>query len=240
MHHQPSRPRTALAAAVAALAIMLVGASGAQAGFVKLTGTTAVTPSQQATQFLVDNGVTVEPTGGATVDNGVFTFPIVAGFGNPRTYNGLLAHGGGLRFSTADRSAVVRRFVAVRAGATAVLLAQVPGLPGGCGHLKRALRRFLSNHPGAVRRLWQLAHNYPRAARHLVRALRRYCQDGRVIVLADLTNLSKSVDDGTATLSADLLLTRQSARLLNRLVGEKILGAGAPLGSAVSTVTRAP
>ena len=53
----------------------------------------------------------------------------------------MLAHAGGLRFSKGYRSAVVRRPVAVRAGNTTVLLAQLPGLPGNCGHVKRALRR---------------------------------------------------------------------------------------------------
>jgi hypothetical protein len=239
MSYTPSRPRVGLAALVAALALLLVGAGAAQAAYVKLEGSSTVTPSPQATQFLADNGVTVEPSGSATADNGSFTFPIFAGFGNTRTYNGVLAHSGGLRFSTEERSAVVRRFVAVRVGATSVLLAQVPGLPGGCGHLKRALRHFLANHPGVRAELWRLALNYPRKARHVVQALRRYCQDGRVIVLADMINLGKSVSNGTATLSADLVLTRESARLLNRLVGSKAVGAGAPLGSAVSTVTPA-
>jgi hypothetical protein len=112
--------------------------------------------------------------------------------------------------------------VAVRAGGTAVMLAQVPGLRGGCGHLKQALQ------------------HYPRAARRFVRSVRRYCSDGRVIVLATLTNLSKSVANGTATLGADLLLAKPAARLLNRLAGRKVVVEGAPLGSAVSTVTPVP
>jgi hypothetical protein len=71
----------------------------------------------------------------------------------------------------------------------------------------------------------------------VVRALHRYCSEGRVIVLARLTNLGKSVENGTATLSADLRLSRQAARIINRVAGSKIVAAGAPLGSAVSTVT---
>jgi hypothetical protein len=228
-----------LGALVAALAVALVGAAGAEAKLVKVTGSTTVTPSAEATQFLSDHGVTVEAVAPATAANGSFTFPIVAGFGDTRTYNGVLAHSGGLRFTKGDRSAVVRRFVAVRAAGTALVLAQIPGLRGGCGQLKAALVRFLHKHPGVRHRLWNAAQEYPRAARHVVRAVRNYCSQGRVIVLARLTNLSKSVSGGTATLSADLTLSGQAAQLINRVAHGHVVSAGAPLGSAVSTVTPA-
>lgn len=73
-----------------------------------------------------------------------------------------------------------------------------------------------------------------------MRALRRYCSEGRVIVLAQLTNRGKSVDNGTATLSADLTLSKQAARIVNRVAGSDVVAEGAPLGSGVSTVTPAP
>ena len=232
--------RLGLAALTGALALVLVGATAAQAELTKVTGSTTVTPSPQAVQFLTNNGVSVEPTGAASAATGSFTFPIAAGFGDTKTYEGLLAHRGGLRFSKGDRSAVVRRFVAVLAGGTAVMLAQVPGLRGGCGHLKQALQRYAANHAGVRHKVLWAARHYPRAARRLVRSVRGYCSDGRVIVLATLTNLTKSVANGTATLGADLLLAKPAARLLNRLAGRKVVSAGAPLGSAVSTVTPAP
>lgn len=240
MSRRRSRPRTAVAALVGALALMSLGATSAQAEIVKLTGSSTVTPSEEAKQFLANNGVTVEPTGQATFAGGVFTFPIVAGFGDAETYEGVLAHAGGLRFSKGDRSAVVRRPVAVRANGTAVLLAQLPGLPGNCGHVKRALRRYAANHPGVKHKIWRLAHEYPKAARHVVHALKRYCSEGRVIVLARLVNQSKSVENGTATLSADLVLSRRAAHLINGIAGSNVVSAGAPLGSGVATVTPAP
>jgi hypothetical protein len=218
---------------------MALGAASAQAALVKLTGSSTVTPSEQAKEFLAGRGVTVEPTGQATLADGVFTFPIVAGFGDTETYEGVLAHAGGLRFSKGERSAVVRRPVAVRVGGTAVLLAQLPGLPGNCGHVKRALHRYLANHPGVKHKVWHLIHEYPKAARHVVRALHRYCSEGRVIVLARMVNQSKSVENGTATLSADLVLSRRAAHLVNRIAGSHVVNAGAPLGSGVSTVTPA-
>ena len=85
--------------------------------------------------------------------------------------------------------------------------------------------------------MWHRAKQYPRAARHVVRALKRYCSGGRVIVLARLTNLGKSVEDGTATLSADLRLSRQAARIINGVAGSKVVAPVALLGSGVSTVT---
>lgn len=240
MSRRRSRPRTALVALVGALALMSLGAVSAQANIVQLTGSSTVTPSDQAKRFLANNGVSVEPTGTATFADGVFTFPIFAGFGDSDTYDGVLAHSGGLRFSKGDRSAVVRRPVAVRAGDTAVLLAQIPGLPGNCRQVKHALRRYAANHPGVRRKVWKLAHQYPKAARRVVHALKRYCSEGRVVVLAQLTNLAKSVDNGTATLSADLTLSKQSARIVNRVAGSDVVAEGAPLGSGISTVTSAP
>jgi hypothetical protein len=149
-------------------------------------------------------------------------------------------HSGGLRNTKGDRSLVVRRFVAVRAGDNAFVLAQLPGRRGNCGQVKRALRSFAKENPGVAKRVRKLAKRYPKAARKVVRALRDYCSDGRVIVLARLTNLGKSVQGGTATLTADLKLSRQAARLINRIAGKKkAVSAGAPLGSAVSTVTPA-
>jgi hypothetical protein len=231
------RASRTLAVLVGALAVLLVGATGAQAKLVKVAGSTVVTPSSEAVTFLDDGGVAVDPVGPAQAGDNGFTFPIVAGFGDTRTYNGVLAHSGGLRFSKDSRSVVVRRFVAVRAAGSAVLLGQVPGLRGGCGQLKAGLAHFLAKHPGVRRGLWNAAHRYPRAARHVVRAVRNYCGQGRVIVLAHLTNLAKSVDQGTATLSADLQLSGQAAKLINRVARENVVSAGAPLGSAVSTVT---
>ena len=226
-----------LAVTASTTALVLAGAAGAQAKVVELTGTTTFTPSPQATQFLTTHGVSVAPTGEATAEEGSFVFPIAAGFGSPRTFSGLLAHKGGLKFTKGDRSAVVRRLVAVRHRGAAVLLAQIPGLRGGCGHLKAALRQFAATHPGVGRKVRKVARDHPKAARKLVRAVRSYCDGGRVIVLARLTNLGKTVDYGGALLTADLKLSRAAARLLNRLAGERIVSAGAPLGTATSRVS---
>jgi hypothetical protein len=224
--------------ALVASASLLVGAAGAQAKVVELTGSTTFTPSSEATQFLANHGVTVAPTGEATAEEGSFVFPIAAGFGNTRTYNGLLAHKGGLQFTKGERSAVVRRFVAVRIrGVGAVLLAQIPGLRGGCGHLRAALHRFALEHPVASKRVRRVARNHPKGTRHLLRAVRNYCSQGRAIVLARLTNLHKELTYNSALLSADLELSRQAARLLNKLAGEHAVSAGAPLGTAESRVT---
>jgi hypothetical protein len=240
MAHGLGRSRLTLIALVGAAALVLAGATSAQAALVKLTGSTTVTPSEGAKQFLEGNGVSVAATGRATSAEGSFTFPIVAGFGATKTYNGLLAHAGGLRFTKGDRSKVVRRFVAVRAGDTAVLLAQIPGLRGGCRQVRHALRHFALKHPGVRKGVRRLAQRYPKAARRVVRALRRYCADGRVIVLARLTNLGRSGQYGGTRLTADLRLSRQAARLINRVAGSQVVAAGALLGSATSTVTPEP
>jgi hypothetical protein len=216
-----------LSVLVASAALLLVGVAGAQAKVLELTGTTTFTPSAEATQFLANHGVTVAPVGPATAGDGNFVFPIVAGFGNPRTFNGLLAHSGGIEFTKGERSAVVRRFVAVRFRGHAVLLAQVPGLRGGCGHLRGALAH-VPDRP---------FRRHSRAVRRLLNAVHEYCSHGRVIVLAQLTNLHKGDAYNGALLGADLELSRGAARLLNRLAQQKIVSAGAPLGTAESTVS---
>jgi hypothetical protein len=233
------RVRLLFGAVLAALALTAVGASAAQAKLVKVTGSTTVVPSDGAKQFLANAGVTVSPVGAATAGQGSFTFPVVAGFGNSKTYNGLLAHSGGLRFEKGERSAVLRRFVAVRAGKLAVLLAQVPGLRGGCRHIAGALHRFAKKPPRDRYTNPFAPRKYAKAVHKVIRATKRHCKQGRVIVLAQLRNLGKTVEDGTATLTADLHLSAQAAKLVNRVAGRKVVKRGALLGSATSTVTRA-
>jgi hypothetical protein len=223
------RTRTLLSALVASAAL-LAGATAAQAKVIELTGSTTFTPSTQATQFLSNNGIAVSTVGQASTENGSYVFPIAAGFGNPKTFAGLLAHKGGLEFAKGDRSAVVRRFVAVRVKNAAVLLAQVPGLKGGCGRFRSALVHFGLQHRKQLRK-------HPKATRKLVRAVRNYCSGGRVVVLAHLTNLSKADRYNGALLRADLKLSAESARLINRVAKSKVVSAGAPLGSAESAVS---
>jgi hypothetical protein len=223
-----ARVRITLLAAIAALTLLAVGAAGAQAKMVELAGQTSVTTSAQAQQFLADKGVAVSAVEPAALEGGMVTLPLRFGFGNPKNYTGVLVHEGGLRFSKGERSVVVRDFIAVRGKHGAVLFAKIAGLRrGGCGHL------------GQVRRqLRQLAKSHPAAKAQVRTALRDLCHDGRVILLAKLTNLGKSLEGTTATLTADLRLSMPAAKLINRRFGTSLRG-GALLGSAVSTVTPA-
>jgi hypothetical protein len=237
-----SRTRSLLTVAVAVCALLVVGVAGAQAKVVKLTGSTTVTPSAAATQFLASQGVTVAPIAPATAGSGAFTFPLRTGFGNPKNYNGVLVHKGGLKFSKGTHSAVVRGFVAVRHGKRAVLLAKVPGLKGGCKAFRKQIRRFGKRHKAfrkkAGKRIRRQARKHPKAMRRTLRALRGYCKGGRVIKLAKLQNLTQSTSGSTVTLSADLHLSKRAAKLLNKRFGTTI-PAGVVLGSATSTVTPA-
>ncbi|HEU0023229.1 MAG TPA: hypothetical protein VFQ12_01270, partial [Thermoleophilaceae bacterium] len=183
MKLQTPRARLLLGAIAAALALMAVGAAGAQAKLVKVTGSSTVAPSEGATQFLANAGVTVSTVGPATSSDAGYTFPIFAGFGDTKTYNGLLAHSGGLRFTKGDQSQVLRRFVAVRTRRFAVLLAQLPGRKGGCGHIAGAARRFAkkpdrNNYADPWAKL-----RYPKVVKRVIKATKRYCKQGRVIVL---------------------------------------------------------
>lgn len=202
--------------------VALIAASPAVAAPVGLTGETTVSPSAGALRALSAHGVSVTAVAPAT-SAGVLRFPIVAGFGDTSTFRGILAHRGALTLSKGGRSVELRRLVAVRAARGSVLLAQVSGRPGGCAHARRA-ERFFSGRRGAERAG--------------IRLLRRHCRRGRVIVLARLTRLRRSVTDGTAELSAELRLGRGAARLLDRVAGARVLRPGVLLGSATSTVCR--
>jgi hypothetical protein len=237
MKLQNPRVRQLLGALVAATALMAIGASGAQAKLVKVTGSTTIAPSDGAKQFLANAGVSVSTVGAATSSDAGFAFPVFAGFGDTKTYNGLLAHSGGLRFTKGGKSAVVRRPVAVRAGKTSVVLVQIPRLDGGCGHIAKAARRFAKKNDRARYTTKWVRLHYPKAAKRVVQATKSYCKQGRVIVLATLSNLGKTVENGSATLTGDLHLSAPAAKLINKLAGSNVVSKGALLGSASSTVT---
>jgi hypothetical protein len=217
--------RLAVVAAVTALTMLAVAAPASQAKVTKLKGSTTVTPSAAVNAFLSAQGVSVAHTGTAKAEGSGFTFPIGAGVGNTKTFNGVLAHSGGLKFTKGGKSYVTRRFVAVHVRKQAYVLAQVPGLKGGCAKARKA-----------VRLVKRIARKHPRVARKLVRTLRRYCKGGRVILLGRLRNLKKDVSGKSATLSADIRLSKEAARLINKSLGTNV-PAGSPLGSAVSHVT---
>lgn len=228
--HRASRPwRAALLATVAALAVLALATAGAQAKVVKLSGKTTITPTAQTKKFLSDNGVSVAATGQASLSNGIFSLPVVAGIGRTQDFTGVLVHAGGLKFSKGGRSVVVQRLVAVRSHRNAVVLAQVPGLRGGCAKVAAALRRFAATHPRFVR-------THPGIATRVVRAARATCAGGRVIVLARITGAAKQVSGTSATLTADLRISAEFARLVNRGLGTSV-APGTLLGSASSVVT---
>ncbi len=211
-----SRP---IVAALLALAALPTAAAAAP---VHLTGETTLMPSAGALRAFARHGVSVAPLAPAT-HAGAFRFPVAAGFGVPPSFRGILVHRGGLKLSKGHRSAVVRQLVVVRAGGASVLLAQVTGRRGGCGHARRAERHFVTK---------------PASVRGVARALAHACRQGRVEVLARLTRLRRSVTGSGAVLSADLRLGADGARLLRRVAGARVLRAGGRLGSVTSTVCR--
>ncbi len=216
------RPRTALLALIAALVVALAAASGARAELVKARGQTTVTLSDTVRQSLAQDGVSVYPLAPAEGANGSFTFPLVAGFRDSRSYNGIFAHDGGLKLRRGDQSAWFRRVVVVRLGSSSVVLAQVRGSGRDCPELSGAQRR--------------LAPDTPSEARLTVRASNRVCKEGRVVVLARLVNRSKSIGSDAAKLSADLELTSEAADLINGVAGTRVVKSGGLLGSTTTTV----
>jgi len=127
MNSHKLRPRALFGAALLALCLMAVGATGAQAAKVKVTGgTTTITPSAATTQFLTNNGIGVAPIAPATASNGAITLPIAGGRINPTTLRGFITHRGGLKFTKGTKSLVLRHFLITSTNRGAFLDAVTP------------------------------------------------------------------------------------------------------------------
>ena len=208
-----TRTRIALLALAGALALMSVGATAAQAKLVSSRAAARSRPRSRRRTSWPTTAWPLTPTGPATFANGAFMFPVVKGFGNTKTYRGRAGPQPAACVHQGRSLRGVRRLVAVRAADTSVLLAQLPGRRGQLRAPQGGAAALALQPPGGEAP--PLEAGSPVIRRRLatlVRSLRDYCRQGRVIVLATVTNLGKSVSDGTATLSADLLLSRQAAR----------------------------
>jgi hypothetical protein len=127
MNSHKLRLRALFSAALLALCLMAVGAAGAQAAKVKITGgTTTITPSAATTQFLTNNGIGVAPIAPATVSNGVVTLPIAGGRIDPTTLRGFVTHRGGLKFTKGTKSLALRHFLITSSKRGAFLDAATP------------------------------------------------------------------------------------------------------------------
>ena len=209
MNLHNTRFRALVGAALLALCLMAVGAAGAQAAKVKITGgTTTITPSAATTQFLTTNGIGVAPLAPATLSNGVVTLPIAGGRIDPATLRGFVVHRGGLRFTKGNRSLALRHFVVTSTRRGAFLDAATP-----IRHCRRA------------------SHARRGRGRARVCAFR---WDG-----VRVARLSNVVRNGDNSVTADLLLSKRVARFINKVAGAQVVSAGANLGTAKITATTA-
>src|SRR5258708_5747621 len=199
MNSHKLRLRALFSAALLALCLMAVGATGAQAAKVKVTGgTTTLTPSAATTQFLTNNGIGVAPIAPATASNGAVTLPIAGGRIDPTTLRGFITHRGGLKFTKGTKSLALRHFLITSTKRGAFLDAATP-----------------------VRRC------------HAFRARRGR---GRVGVFRSegvrVARLSNVVRNSDSSVTANLLLSRQVARFINKVAGKPVVSAGANIGTA--------
>ena len=209
MNSHKTRLRALVGAALLALCLMAVGAAGAQAAKVKITGgTTTITPSAATTQFLTTNGIGVAPLAPATLSNGVVTLPIAGGRIDPATLDGFVVHRGGLKFTKGNGSLALRHFLITSTRRGAFLDATTP-----------------------IRRC--------RAAFHARRGRGRghFCTFRAAWVrVARLSNVVRNSDN---SVTADLLLSQRAARFINKLAGSQVVSAGANLGTAKIVATTA-
>ena len=206
--HRP-RPRALFSAALLALCLMAVGAAGAQAAKVKVTGgTTTITPSAATTQFLTTNGIAVTALAPATLSNGVVTLPIAGGRIDPTTLRGFIVHRGALKFTKGTNSLVLRHFVINSTKRGAFLDAATP---------VRRCHAFRARRGGQGR----------------VRVCVTRFEGVRV------ARLSHVVRNGDNSVTADLLLSQRAARFINKIAGTPVVSPGANLGTAKIVATTA-
>ena len=198
--------RTMLAALAASVALVLVGAAGAQAKVVKLTGPR---PSRRPRRDPVPG----EPRRGRraageaprrTAASCSRSPPASVTRGPTTGCSPTRAASSSARAHRSRSCAASWRCASAEAGRAA-------------GSDPRAEGRLRPPAPGAARLRArsggrqahpQVARKHPKATRHLLRAVWNYCHGGRVIVLARLTNLSKELTYNSALLSADLQAER--------------------------------
>jgi hypothetical protein len=197
--------RATLLAALAACALLAVGVTGATADKrVKLTGvSTTITPSSEATKALTANGVTVTPITPATASNGSVTLPIARGMVNPSNLRGYVVHKGGLKLSKGTASVSLRTFV-IRSTGKGAFLSAATSHAGRCAYRRNGHRHF------------------------------RSCTIRGRITVARLLNAKRTDNAETkqTTVTADLKLTREAARAINRRLHQQVVKPGAALGTA--------
>jgi hypothetical protein len=211
MNSHRLRPRALFSAALLAFCLMAVGAAGAQAAKVKVTGgTTTITPSAATTQFLTTNGIAVTALAPATLSSGVVTLPIAGGRINPATLRGFIVHRGGLKFAKGTNSLVLRHFVVNSTKRGAFLDAATP---------VRHCHAFRARRGGE--------------GRGRVRVCVTRLEEVRV------ARLSNVVRNGDNSVTADLLLSQRAARFINKVAGTPVVSPGANLGTAKIVATTA-
>jgi hypothetical protein len=121
--------RRAVLVGVAAISMLALAATVAQARIVNVTGGEATfTPSSQLTQALSSHGITTTAIPPATLaSDGVLSMPVIGGHvARPGLY-GELALGGGVKFTKGAHSLALRRLVTVHVRRGSFLTARVAG-----------------------------------------------------------------------------------------------------------------
>ena len=229
MKLQTPRARQLLGALVAATALLAVGASGAQAKLVKVTGTTTVAPSDGAKQFLANAGVTRLHGRRRHLERRRIHLPDLRRL---RRHEDLQRPARPQRRTRVHQGRQVRGAPPLRSPCARASRRAARPDPGAsraaAGISPGAARRFAKKHDrGALHHQWAKLR-YPKAAKRVIKATKSYCKQGRVIVLANLTNLGKIVENGSATLTADLHLSAPAAKLINKVAGSKVVRQGRP------------
>lgn len=191
------------------LALALAGVAMAAKASKVTGGSSQITLSDAAASALSTNHITMTAVAPATASGNTFTFPIKGGRLNTTTLNGVLRYGGALQVSNGTQTARLRDLTVRTHKNNATLY-------------------------GVIRRS-EHVRCHVTGPRHHHRLRCTVVTRNRTLKLLRITNVS--VSGNTAT--GNVVLTGDSAALINRLAGKKIAQAGEQIGTGTTTVTLA-
>lgn len=198
---------------VLVVALSLPTAAGAR--LVPFVGGSTFAFTGPAGKAISARGITVSGVApGKAIGAATFRLPVAIGFGDTKTYEGVLVHRGGLGLAKGPRAVSFVRLVAIWKSSTAEVWGQVSGKSVGCSGVNRSLKGFVGN----------------RAVQAVLVAVHGICYRHRLILVGALIKPHRSVSYDSVDLSAQLRLSSPAAQLVNDVAAQHVVSRDSELG----------